>query len=445
MSRKLKTKVLISITLVVGLGLAYTENICLNSYYLENHHIQRQQPGQTNHMESPETSFSVYSNFVTGEGSYSCRSLYIFLAPEYFTEDSLKKFFLGLSDQYRSPDCLSIMAYSNESDLKREMTSGMMVEYSARPGFNSPLEMDEKSMPTLRARYSREDGSESFSYTPASASDKAETVIIKKRPVQYSGNINLDLLVAIKEGDIPKVSALLAEGADPSTREIDGYTSLIVAALNKNRAIVQLLLSRGADANLSGSDGLTALQVAASDGENEIVEDLLLSGAKVNAKDKENDSALDLAAYHGRDKTIQILLDWGAYIDSRDSDGNTPLMQAAMNGHAKVVRLLLNKGARVNAKNNNGETALMLAHRDEGTLEHLLSYGADINAKSKKGWTPLMYAAYSYHENKARMLLAKGANVALKTNRGETVLHIAQMRNGNDRIIHLLKEAGAVE
>jgi ankyrin repeat protein len=120
------------------------------------------------------------------------------------------------------------------------------------------------------------------------------------------------------------------------------------------------------------------------------------------------------------------------------------LVQAIRNGDTQAVRKVLDDGADVNARDAEGNTPLILASLYAGPecVEMLLHRHADVNAANRAGVTALVRAATSYH--KARLLIAAGANVRVRTARlGNTPLLLAARRAGNSLTVQLLLEFGA--
>lgn len=133
----------------------------------------------------------------------------------------------------------------------------------------------------------------------------------------------LELINAVKRGDIESVKMLLAHGADVNAREGDqyGWTALLYATENHNTGIVKALLDKGADPNIKGlNNGRTALINASKLGLSDIAEALLTSGANVNARDNSGKTALSEATrqlhessgYIGYKVIIQLLKKAGA-------------------------------------------------------------------------------------------------------------------------------------
>jgi hypothetical protein len=79
--------------------------------------------------------------------------------------------------------------------------------------------------------------------------------------------LGTDLLRAVDDEDLQRVTELLNEGADVNYRGRVGETPLIVTAMNLNLDIIRLLLEKGADRTIRSSpdgdfEGKNALEVA---------------------------------------------------------------------------------------------------------------------------------------------------------------------------------------
>ena len=72
----------------------------------------------------------------------------------------------------------------------------------------------------------------------------------------------MDLIDAVRSGDIQGVRELLDRGVDPNIQDRSGYTALIFAARGANIEIVELLLNYGADPSIREIHGDTAIMMA---------------------------------------------------------------------------------------------------------------------------------------------------------------------------------------
>jgi len=65
------------------------------------------------------------------------------------------------------------------------------------------------------------------------------------------------LVDAVRRGDVQEVARLLAAGANPNVKDLDGKTPLHIAAEQCNADIAELLLKHGADPNARDEHGFT--------------------------------------------------------------------------------------------------------------------------------------------------------------------------------------------
>ena len=278
-------------------------------------------------------------------------------------------------------------------------------------------------------------------------------------PVEIE-DLRNSLASAVRNDDIERVEALLANGADPNSRDSSGWPCLHRAVNKQNLALVKLLLAKGANSRTQsppqcGADGyVTALYWAASSG-NTAITRLLLDhedAAGLTPQVPGNNAILTHAAERGREETVRMMIEHGSvHVAGRGWDKKTALGLAAEKGHTAVVKLLLDHGADAEAESN-GTTPLILAamgnHLDavkvlctqgkvnvntglyygQSALAHaaqpsggawdelvkfLLEQGADPNRcdpNSEYTNSPLREAALRGYENVVSMLLAHGAD-----------------------------------
>lgn len=129
-----------------------------------------------------------------------------------------------------------------------------------------------------------------------------------------------------------------------------------------------------------------------------------------------------------------------------DEEGVTELMRAARDGDRKYVKELLEQGADVNARESYGWTALTYAAAkgDAEIVKALIAKGADLNTKDSTS-TPLFEAITYNNVSIVRLLIEKGVDINQQNRSGATAMSIAVRSPQKNKIIELLKKAGAVE
>jgi ankyrin repeat protein/beta-lactamase regulating signal transducer with metallopeptidase domain len=311
------------------------------------------------------------------------------------------------------------------------------------------------------------------------------------------------LFEAAEAGDIERVKALLANGADVNTHDRANRTALHYAAERGHLEVVRLLLARGADVNAGAQAGWTPLLVAtANKGRAQITELLLKNQARVNDADTAGYTALFYAIWADDEETVKTLIAYGADVNKTPKGDYSPLVYGVWQWHTGNVKALMNAGADINVKDGDGWTPLYWAvdegapevirllidagvqmsdiHRavlegnleqvkklvDSGTavdtrdevgrplthwalaagqlevFDYLLNEGADITIATKQGSTLLHKASEKGLTDVIRRLIAKGAAVNARTNRGETAL-FAAARRGHKEVCQLLVANGA--
>jgi serine/threonine-protein phosphatase 6 regulatory ankyrin repeat subunit B len=154
----------------------------------------------------------------------------------------------------------------------------------------------------------------------------------------------LDFLVAVKNGNAKKLSALLDKNPDIDARYKDGMTPLILAAKKGYTEIVQIILDKGADVNEEADDGWTALMTAAWKGRTATARTLLDKGADVNKKSYNGWTALLAASKYGYLDIVEMLMNNGASVTEKNRHGKTALMLASARGHTEIAKLIKQRG-----------------------------------------------------------------------------------------------------
>ncbi len=223
---------------------------------------------------------------------------------------------------------------------------------------------------------------------------------------------DIPLIDAVRNGDAPRVSALIADRVDVNSGDADGTTALHWAAHHGDPETTALLLRAGAAVGTANRLGMTPLALACESGNAAVIGELVEAGADPNTTGPE---------------------------------GETALMTAARTGVVDAVQLLLDHGADPNAHEGwRGQTALMWAAAENniGAAEALLHRGADIHARSGGGFSPLMFAVRAGYQEMARVLLDAGASPEETLLDGTSALVLAA-KNAHYDLGAMLLEAGA--
>lgn len=312
------------------------------------------------------------------------------------------------------------------------------------------------------------------------------------------------LHTAASDGDMEKVKKLISEGYNVNIQDDANWTPLHRAAYFGHKETAKLLIDNGADVNVKTNIGVIPIMMAVMHNHNDTAEMLIANGVEktiyvaaaqgdvegvkaflkkdpnlINAP-ASNDgwSAMHWAAYMDHPDVIKVLTENGADANIR-GEGKfnkvPPLFWAVRRGNINSAKLLIENGADVKIKMENGSSLL---HSPPATLEVaqlLIDRGADVNAEADGGTTPLHCitdpdtahwllfrkdggtiktlkadfekyrgAAEKITAEIAELLIAKGADVNAKDEKGNTPLSLAKMGK-NKAMIELLEKAGAKE
>uniref|UniRef100_A0ABD2WFJ0 Uncharacterized protein n=1 Tax=Trichogramma kaykai TaxID=54128 RepID=A0ABD2WFJ0_9HYME len=127
---------------------------------------------------------------------------------------------------------------------------------------------------------------------------------------------------------------------------------------------------------------------------------------------------------------------------------NRPLHLALANRRIEVARLLLRSGANphsINGKKSNPLHIICKTRCDDIETANLLFEFSDeknhlllVNAQDKFGMTPLHYALFYKHVKLSELLLRKGANPNLASQKGLTALHVICKKCSDDTMLQML-------
>jgi uncharacterized protein len=240
--------------------------------------------------------------------------------------------------------------------------------------------------------------------------------------------VSLTLFAAADRNCVDLATALLDHGASVDARDRLGARPLSHAARPGHLEMVDLLLQRGAPIDARDLAGSTALYVAAERGQAAVVQRLIDKGADVNLKGRSGASPLAAAAFACRASIVKLLLAHGADGRTPDDTGKPPIVYAAASGQFDIVKQLLALDIDINARYANDLSLLMWASGpDEQVAEpqaleivsYLLDAGAHIDDQDARGRTALMIAAEGNRSEVVKVLLAHGADPAIKDKAGK--------------------------
>lgn len=215
-----------------------------------------------------------------------------------------------------------------------------------------------------------------------------------------------------------------ADGTDsetPSTDEPEAAARPI-ASDEKNRELIEAAWSN--DVALAGS--------------------LIDQGADVNYKDNTEQSAYLIATSEGYLELLELTLENGANVESLDSFNGTGLIRAAERGHVAVVGRLLQTEVDVDHVNNLGWTALheaiILGDGDQNALDTvrlLVAGGADVRLRSRRGDAAPVEMALSRGQDQIAATIQAALDAELAIDPDRALLDAAISGNVDDVAIAL--------
>jgi hypothetical protein len=197
------------------------------------------------------------------------------------------------------------------------------------------------------------------------------------------------------------LSILSQKPLEPTEDASDVNVQLRIAARKGDLAGIEAALAKGADVNATPAPGGTALQAATRDGTVEAMKLLLDKGAKVDqAAPNATNTPLVYAtdARFGTLDKIKLLVERGADVNRPGSENNTPLQSflaysqndpslPLVKERLGVVMYLVSKGTDVNHRNTFFATALQTAivRHLWDVVPYLRSVGGEIDPRYLEG------------------------------------------------------------
>ncbi len=201
-----------------------------------------------------------------------------------------------------------------------------------------------------------------------------------------TGDVNADLFIAVYKRDVTAIKQALQRGANPNTKDIDGFPPLALLGTGREDAygkmkivefdrqseeMAKVLFAGGASANAKNINGVSLLwYLLASHVPNSVIDMMLSHGADI-----EDGESLVQGAFLGNEYLVKKFLDLGADPNRVSEARNTALQAAATSGlygwnawnppqvteYAKCIRLLILKGADVHSEVKRGTLNLLVS------------------------------------------------------------------------------------
>ncbi|PSR79962.1 ankyrin repeat-containing domain protein [Coniella lustricola] len=253
---------------------------------------------------------------------------------------------------------------------------------------------------------------------------------------QIMANGNTALIRAI-DRNTPKrvIELILNYGGDPNIKNAEGTSPMFQSVSVQRLDIATLLLERGADPNLPGPKHLLwpsayhppflrlllqrgadfkkapgIMELATSVNNIESVRTLLNAGVDPNAKKDGVYTPLCSAIRDNRGDIVTLLLANGA--DPNTPASEYPCFKCVTHHRSQYLQQLIDAGG--DPEQPRGIIEKAVQHNNQDSLIFLLDYGVNVNAKSMEGWTPLTTAIRENRSDMVDLLLARGADPALR-------------------------------
>ena len=190
----------------------------------------------------------------------------------------------------------------------------------------------------------------------------------------------------VEEGDIAGrliFQLLLKHGANFHVRNKEyGQTALHYAAKCGKVYAIDILIQLGVNVNDKDDNGFSPLLIAAMENNLEIFNKFIKSGANVNSKCKKGETfdyaPIHVAVNNGNLEMVRVLVENEADLNILEYRQRTPLHIAVEKDQLEIVQYLIEQEAEVNALDRDGYSPYDLADENVNCLEHDHAAAKDI-------------------------------------------------------------------
>ncbi|MEH6631050.1 MAG: ankyrin repeat domain-containing protein [Halopseudomonas aestusnigri] len=124
-------------------------------------------------------------------------------------------------------------------------------------------------------------------------------IVSEKLPLSAADKEKARWFIAAEKGKVKIIKEMVEAGFDVNVRDLDGWTALMLAALNNHKVTSSNLIKAGADLTVTDSLGMTALMAASVAGNKKLVEYMVKSGADIEQEDSAGETAEYMAEQAG--------------------------------------------------------------------------------------------------------------------------------------------------
>jgi ankyrin repeat protein len=270
------------------------------------------------------------------------------------------------------------------------------------------------------------------------------------------------LLGIANDKELALTNYFISKGLSLKDTDAAGNTAFNYVAKSGNIELMKTLIQKGVKYN-DNAIIMAAQGTRGSSNPIEVYQFLESLHLKPTAVNSNGENVLHiLARKPNQDAIIKYFLSKGVDVNQADSEGNTPFSVAAsFNRDTATIALFLEHAKNINRVNKKGVSALAMAVRNNSpeVVQYLIQKGADVNVHDAEGNNLAYYLVQSYNSQSAngqgaggagnrgalnggpggqrpdfftpkmKILQDAGLNLAAPQKDGNTLYHLAVMKN----------------